>query len=133
MDSGCAGPVSAEELRTFVHALFSVSGLDDRDAAIMADSLVDADLRGTHSHGVIRLPFLVERLLKGGAKARPDIQVVNEAPSTALLDGDCALGAITATRAMDLAGSLAVAGSVGSSGLATETGTGGGGGIGTGG
>lgn len=107
MDSGCAGPVSAEELRTFVHALFSVSGLDDRDAAIMADSLVDADLRGTHSHGVIRLPFLVERLLKGGAKARPDIQVVNEAPSTALLDGDCALGAITATRAMDLAVSKA--------------------------
>lgn len=103
MNSGCSARVCAQELRAFVQAVFSASGLDDNDAAIMADSLVDADLRGTHSHGVIRLPFLVERLLKGGAKARPNIQVVNEAPSTALIDGGHALGAITATRAMDMA------------------------------
>jgi LDH2 family malate/lactate/ureidoglycolate dehydrogenase len=113
MGSGAAARVSAQELRTFVRALFSTSGLDGRDAAIMADSLVEADLRGTHSHGVIRLPFLVERLLKGGAKTQPDIKVVNEAPSTALLDGDRALGAITAARAMDLAVSKARAQGIG--------------------
>jgi LDH2 family malate/lactate/ureidoglycolate dehydrogenase len=107
MGSDAAARVSAQELRSFVRALFSTSGLDDRDAAIMAESLVEADLRGTHSHGVIRLPFLVERLLRGGAKTQPDIKVVNEAPSTALLDGDRALGAITAARAMELAVSKA--------------------------
>ena len=76
-----------------MHALFSVSGLDDRDAAIMADSLVDADLRGTHSHGVIRLPFLVERLLKGGAKlggletqTHMDIDVAPGATAAAIKD-----------------------------------------------
>ena len=113
MGSGAAARVSAQELRTFVRALFSTSGLDGRDAAIMADSLVEADLRGTHSHGVIRLPFLVERLLRGGAKTQPDIKLVNEAPSTALLDGDRALGAITAARAMDLAVSKARAQGIG--------------------
>ncbi len=113
MESGSVARVSAPELRAFVQAMFSASGLGGRDATIMADSLVDADLRGTHSHGVIRLPFLVERLLKGGANAQPDIRVVNEAPSTALLDGDRALGAITATRAMDLAVSKAHAQGIG--------------------
>ena len=69
----------------------------------MADTLVAADLRGANSHGVIRLPFLVERLLKGGANRRPDVRVLNDAPATALIDGDGALGPITACRAMRLA------------------------------
>lgn len=69
----------------------------------MADTLVAADLRGANSHGVIRLPFLVDRLLKGGANRRPDIRVLSDAPATALIDGDGALGPVTACRAMDLA------------------------------
>jgi LDH2 family malate/lactate/ureidoglycolate dehydrogenase len=95
--------VPAAQLRTLSSAVFRASGLSDADAGVMADSLVSADLRGTHSHGLIRLPFLVERLAKGGAKANADPHIVNEAPGTALLDGDRALGAITATRSMELA------------------------------
>lgn len=91
------------ELQAYVISVFVASGLLENDARTMAASLVEADLRGTHSHGVIRLPFLVNRLLDGGANRHPDIRVVNEAPGTALLDGDRALGAITATRAMELA------------------------------
>ncbi|UUZ76930.1 Ldh family oxidoreductase [Polaromonas sp. P1(28)-13] len=91
------------QLQAFVIAIFVAAGLSEADARTMADSLVEADLRGTHSHGVIRLPFLVDRLLQGGANRQPDIRVVKEAPGTALLDGDRALGAITATRAMELA------------------------------
>jgi len=91
--------VPAAELQAYVISVFVASGLSKIDARTMAASLVEADLRGTHSHGVIRLPFLVNRLLDGGANRHPDIRVVNEAPGTALLDGDRALGAITATRA----------------------------------
>jgi len=91
------------DLRQFARSAFITAGLSARDAAVMADSLVMSDLRGTHSHGVVRLPFLIDRLRKGGANASPDIRVVNDAPATAMLDGDRALGAITATRAMDLA------------------------------
>ncbi|MDB5931225.1 MAG: lactate dehydrogenase [Polaromonas sp.] len=91
------------ELQAFVTSIFMAAGLGEDDARTMAGSLVAADLRGTHSHGVIRLPFLVDRLLQGGANRQPDIRVVNEAPGTALLDGDRALGALTATRAMELA------------------------------
>ena len=95
--------VDADDLRTFAQRLFVGVGLPAVDADTVADSLVTADLRGTHSHGVIRLPFLVDRVVQGGAKREPDIRVQSEAPATALLDGDCALGAVTATRAMALA------------------------------
>ena len=42
------------------------------DAALLSDSLVDADLCGTHSHGVLRVPEYVEKLTTQGV--RPDRQ-----------------------------------------------------------
>ncbi len=95
--------VPVVDLQAFVASSFTQAGLSATDAATMASSVVTADLRGTHSHGVIRLPFLIDRLLQGGAKCQPDIRIVSEAPATALLDGDQALGAVTATLAMEMA------------------------------
>lgn len=104
MDEGEPGRrVTPSALRHFVTQVFEAGSLAHEHAATMAESLVMADLRGTHSHGVIRLPFLVERLERGGAKRQPHLRVLREAPATALLDGDQALGAITATRAMEIA------------------------------
>jgi LDH2 family malate/lactate/ureidoglycolate dehydrogenase len=87
----------------FATAGLSRADLREEDARAVADSLVASDLRGTHSHGVVRLPFLVERIERGGANRTPQIRTVRETPASALLDGDRALGAITATRAMDMA------------------------------
>lgn len=95
--------VPASTLLTFSSSLFVAAGLREDHALTVAKSLVSADLRGTHSHGLIRLPFLIGRLVEGGANGRPHVQVVSDAPATALLDGDRALGAITATQAMTLA------------------------------
>jgi LDH2 family malate/lactate/ureidoglycolate dehydrogenase len=95
--------VAERDLRSFVQVVFEAAGLARRDAGIVTDSLVASDLRGTHSHGVIRTPFLVDRLQKGGANAHAAPTVLQESPATALLDGDRALGAITAARAMDIA------------------------------
>ncbi|HZP86370.1 MAG TPA: Ldh family oxidoreductase, partial [Burkholderiales bacterium] len=100
---GGAVRVPEPQLRAFLQAVFDAAGLSAADGRIVVDSLVCSDLRGTHSHGVIRAPFLVDRLLQGGAKREPNVTVVEQAPATAVLDGDRALGAITAARAMDLA------------------------------
>lgn len=93
----------AADLQEFAQSAFIAAGLDRAHAQTVAGSLVGSDLRGTNSHGVIRLPFLIERLLKGGANRRPEIRTIQEAPATALVDGDRALGAITASHAMELA------------------------------
>jgi LDH2 family malate/lactate/ureidoglycolate dehydrogenase len=95
--------VAEGDLRKFVQGVFEAAGLAAGDAGTVADSLVASDLRGTHSHGVIRTPFLVDRLQKGGANPRAIPRVLQDSPATALLDGDRALGAITAARAMDMA------------------------------
>ena len=95
--------VDAAELQQFIESMFQATGINSVHAGMVADSLVMSDLRGTHSHGVVRAPFLIERLLKGGASVDPQIKVVRDAPATALLDGDSALGAVTATHAMRLA------------------------------
>ena len=94
---------AASVLREFAAEVFRAAGLSLRDAAISADCLIAADLRGTHSHGVIRLPFLVRRLAQGGANPAPQLRVLRDAPATALLDGDGGLGAVTAHHAMELA------------------------------
>jgi LDH2 family malate/lactate/ureidoglycolate dehydrogenase len=104
-------------LRSFVAATFAAAGLDRDQSAALSDSLVEADLRGTHSHGVIRLPFLVQRLLDGGANRNPRITTVREATATALLDGDRALGAVAARRAMGFAMSKAAAHGIGMVGV----------------
>jgi LDH2 family malate/lactate/ureidoglycolate dehydrogenase len=104
---------AADELRAFSTGVFQAAGLSAEHAAISSDCLVAADLRGTHSHGLIRLPFLVRRLAEGGANPTPDIRVEREAAATAVINGDGGLGAVTAHHAMMLAMDKAAAAGVG--------------------
>ena len=95
--------ISFAELKSFVQEIFKNAGLSDLDAELIADVLVTTDLRGVTSHGVIRLPFYVKRLLRGGAKTHPDIKIVKEGISYAVVDGDNGLGHIIGIRCMEIA------------------------------
>lgn len=93
----------ADTLRTFASRCFQAVGVPPGDAETVADNLTDAHLRGVDSHGITRLlQVYVERLEAGGFTAHPNITVVHESPSTALLDGDAGLGAVVGTRAASL-------------------------------
>ena len=65
--------------------------------------MVEADLRGSDTHGVIRLPLYVRRIRAGGVNARPNIRVVSDRPSAALIDGDNGMGHLVMRRAAHLA------------------------------
>ncbi len=54
--------------------------------------MVEADLRGSDTHGVIRLPINIRRLKAGGNNPRPNIRIVQDRPSAALVDGDNGIG-----------------------------------------
>lgn len=82
-------------------------GMDVEDAQLVADSLVEADLRGTDTHGVARLPHYVRRIRQGSVEVRPHIDVTQVAPALARLDGGHCLGQIANARAADLAIELA--------------------------
>ena len=66
--------VDVEELLGLVVTIFERCGMSQADAVLLTDSLVYADLCGTHSHGVLRVPEYVEKLTTQGVNptAKPD-------------------------------------------------------------
>src|SRR5258707_7457167 len=84
--------VSADRLRTFISQAFEKVGVRAGDASILAELITEADLRGTDTHGVFRLPLYVRRIKAGGINLWPNIRVVAEQASTAVVDGDNAMG-----------------------------------------
>ncbi len=92
--------VNAEELLELVVAVFERCGMSQADAALLADSLVDADLCGTHSHGVIRVPEYAEKLTVKGVNPTAKPEVVREGPSFVIVDGRNSMGQLGAALAM---------------------------------
>jgi LDH2 family malate/lactate/ureidoglycolate dehydrogenase len=84
--------MAAAALAAFARRAFEACGLPVGDAEQVAGLMVEADLRGSDTHGVIRLPLYVRRLKAGGIKTRPDIRLVREQPAAALVDGDNGMG-----------------------------------------
>jgi LDH2 family malate/lactate/ureidoglycolate dehydrogenase len=92
--------IPAADLREFTKGVFIAAGVPSEDAALEAEVLVWANLRGVDSHGVLRIPWYVEMLGKGDMNPRPRIRVEKETAATVLIDGDRALGPVVTTAAM---------------------------------
>lgn len=95
--------VSPGELLEFCKTALMRVGVPEEDAAIVADALVMANLRGIDSHGVVRLYSYVNRITRGliEPKARP--KVVRDFGATSVVDGGNGLGYVAAVFAADLA------------------------------
>ncbi len=95
--------VNPKKLLELTTSIFIKMGCSATDAALAAEVLQSADLRGIDSHGVARLSGYV-RLWKAdriNAKANP--KIIHETATTATLDGDSGLGLTNAAKAMDIA------------------------------
>jgi L-2-hydroxycarboxylate dehydrogenase (NAD+) len=95
--------IPAAALAAFIARTFTAAGLPPDDAQVLAGLMVEADLRGSDTHGVIRLPLYVRRIRAGGVNAKPDIRVISDRPSAALIDGDNGMGHLVMRRAAHLA------------------------------
>jgi L-2-hydroxycarboxylate dehydrogenase (NAD+) len=84
--------VASATLVDFIKRAFEAAGLPSADADILAGLMVEADLRGSDTHGVIRLPLYLRRLKAGGVNPRANIRIVQERPASALVDGDNGMG-----------------------------------------
>jgi len=92
--------VSAEKLCQFAAALLAACGVPEGDAATAAGILVEADLRGVHSHGVLGLLVYAKRLRAGGMVPRASITVAADHGAALLLDGGNGLGQAVGAAAM---------------------------------
>ena len=89
---------SAPKLTAFVQALFEAAGVPPADAGVVARSLVDANLCGHDSHGVMRVPQYLDFLKKGTYKAGAPLTVISETPAVVAADAGWGLGQVQAYR-----------------------------------
>ncbi len=94
---------SYSELSRFTQSVFKAMGCSDSDADNATRVLLSADLRGIDSHGIARLVGYVRLWEAKRINATPNIRIVHESPSTAVVDGDAGLGLVVAPFAMQVA------------------------------
>jgi LDH2 family malate/lactate/ureidoglycolate dehydrogenase len=94
---------SYEQLFNFTNQVFQHIGCPAAQAELAAEVLLSADLRGIDSHGVARLSGYVRLWEAKRVNATPNIRIIHETPSTAVVDGDSGLGLVVAPFAMQVA------------------------------
>lgn len=96
-------PVDPNHLRDFCTQVLKQVGVNVNDAELVADTLVQADLWGHQSHGVLRLPWYVARMRSGAVKIDVAPEIVADAGALVQLDGRDGIGQVTAAKAAALA------------------------------
>ena len=99
-------------LREVVRAIFSSAGAGPRHAGIVADHLVDADLAGHASHGVLRVSQYISAIENGEVEPAAEPKIVDRHGGVTVLDGCSAFGQVAAGDAMDIAIGLAREGGI---------------------
>lgn len=85
----------------FAKALLAGGGATQAEAAIVGRSLVDANLRGHDSHGVMRIPFYVKQVQDGRLTSGASLSVVHETSGTLVGDGSWGFGQVLSQQLMD--------------------------------
>ncbi|MBL0155459.1 MAG: Ldh family oxidoreductase [Chitinophagaceae bacterium] len=91
------------QLLEFTRNVFEKIGCPPEQAKTASRALLSADLRGIDSHGVARLSGYVRLWEVKRVNATPNIRIIHETPSTAVVDGDSGLGLVIAPFAMQIA------------------------------
>ena len=90
-------------LRGFTTRVFVQCGVPEEEAAVAAEILLSADLRGIDSHGIARLRRSQELLAAGKIDPKPDIRIAYRTRTTATVDGGNGLGLVVGPWANRLA------------------------------
>ena len=93
---------SVQQLRTFTKNIFQSIGFSEADATLASTVLISADLRGVDSHGIARLAGYVRLFDHGRLNPTPNIRIVHESPSTAVVDGDAGVGLVVGPKTMQI-------------------------------
>ena len=99
--------VKAEELNAFVKELAEKSGVGQADAAVLADSLVEANLLGVDTHGVSRLPIYLKRISLGLIDGKARMEFHRNMPAAGVLDAKNGLGQVAGVKAVNEAVTMA--------------------------
>jgi LDH2 family malate/lactate/ureidoglycolate dehydrogenase len=92
--------IEPQLLMAYLSALFSRTGMNEEDASFCAEALVQTNLWGVDSHGVLRAPIYVNRVASGAVNPNPQIRTIRGGAALEVLDGDDGMGFIVGRAAM---------------------------------
>jgi len=95
--------LSKDQWHEIGRRIFSSWGTPEDIAACVARSLVESDLAGISSHGVVRIPSYYDFWHKGWLHPSGRAEVIKESPATANLDANWGFGQPAMYQALDLA------------------------------
>ena len=101
--------VPASRAHACVAAIFRAAGSSDREADIIATHLVDSNLAGHESHGIVRVHKYLDWLAAGEVTANRHADIVIDRGAAVLVDGGFGFGQVIGREAMDILADRAVA------------------------
>jgi LDH2 family malate/lactate/ureidoglycolate dehydrogenase len=90
------------QLESFAAQLLVAGGAPAEEASLVAASLVDANLKGYDSHGVMRVPYYVQAIKDGEVVPGEQLTILEEGPSRVVADGNWGFGQVQAMRLIKL-------------------------------
>ena len=94
--------VAADALTTFVRRIFAAAGADEPEAQAIADNLVEANLTGHDSHGVVRVPRYLQNVSRGQMHFGRSVEVIIDGDAFALLEGHYGFGQVLGRQAVEI-------------------------------
>jgi uncharacterized oxidoreductase len=89
-------------LEKIIETVVAAGGSEPREAKIVAENLVTANLTGHDSHGVGMIPRYTESLLEGGLKVNQHPKMVFDGGALVTLDGQSGYGQVIGLEAMEI-------------------------------
>lgn len=94
--------IKADNLHAVARAIFAKAGSNTRECKLLADHLVEANLKGHDSHGVGMIPAYIESLMAGELKLNASLKTITDSEALLVVDGGIGLGQTMAHDAIDL-------------------------------
>lgn len=94
--------IDGQQLESFAVGLLRAGGVSETESNLVAESLVGANLRGHDSHGVMRIPYYLDELQKGGVVRDAPLDVLRQTESVIVADGNWGFGQTQAGRLTQL-------------------------------
>src|SRR5262245_14565086 len=102
--------LASSVLQTFAAKLLQAGGMSSAESSLVAASLVDANLKGYDSHGVMRVPYYVQAIKDGEVVPGGELKILEEGPSRIVANANWGIGQVQAQRLIELLAAKARAG-----------------------
>ncbi|QDU28323.1 L-lactate dehydrogenase [Anatilimnocola aggregata] len=94
--------ITPAALEKFAENLLLAGGASAEEATVTARSLVDSNMRGYDSHGVMRLPYYIQAIKDGEVISGAPLTVLDEGPSRVVADANWGVGQVQGVRMLKM-------------------------------